>query len=58
MSVANPLGAFMEKETSNNLAWIGFDLVRDSKGNPKIVLTGEHSACDSPGLCGAQRVNR
>ena len=58
VSVANPAGIFIETDTSNNLAWIGFDLVRDSQGNPKIVLTGEHSACDSPGLCGEQRVNR
>ncbi len=58
VSVANPAGIFIETGTSNNLAWIGFDLVRDSKGNPKIVLTGEHSVCDSPGLCGEQRVNR
>lgn len=58
VSVANPLGVFTEKDTSNNLAWIGFELVRDSRGNPKVVLTGEHSPCDSPGLCGEQRVNR
>lgn len=58
VSVANPIGAFMEKDMSNNVAWIGFEFVRDSKGNPKLVLTGEHSPCDSPGLCGEQRVNR
>lgn len=58
VSLANPDGVFLEKDRANNVAWIAFMLSRDSNGNPKLRLTGEHSLCDSPGLCGEQRVNR
>ncbi len=57
MSTSNPDGNFIETDTTNNTAWVGFRLKRDSAGNPSLSITG-HSACDSPGLCGQQKTNR
>jgi len=50
VSTANPDGIFMEKDTTNNTAWVAFTLSRDSNGNPKIELI-DHSPCTG-GLCG------
>ena len=57
VSTANPDGVFIENDYTNNTAWVSFDIRRDSKGNPKLEITG-HSSCDSPGLCGEQSPNR
>lgn len=57
VSTANPDGVFIESNTSNNTAWIGFDLTRESKGNPKITIV-EYSPCESAGLCGDRAPNR
>ena len=57
ISTANPDGIFLEKDLSNNTAWVSFELRRDSNGNPKIEIL-DHSACDSPGLCGELSPNR
>jgi hypothetical protein len=57
VSTSAPDAVFVEKDTTNNTAWTSFRLTRDSKGNPKITVTG-NSPCDSPGLCGAQKENR
>ncbi len=51
VSTSNPERAFLEADYSNNTAWVSFKLSRESKGNPKIKITG-HSDCASPGLCG------
>lgn len=56
VSTANPLGAFIEEDETNNAAWVSFDLTRDSNGNAKIREVG-HSACE-PGLCGESNANR
>lgn len=56
VSTSNPDNFFIEKSRSNNVAWISFDLERDSNGNPKITITG-HSPC-SDGLCGEDLPNR
>jgi hypothetical protein len=56
VSTANPDDVFIEKDHSNNAAWVSFDLSRDSKGNAKIKIVG-HSDCD-PGLCGENSTNR
>lgn len=57
VSTANSSQAFLESDYRNNSAWVSFQLARDSKGNPKIHLIA-HSACDTPGMCGEQKVNR
>jgi hypothetical protein len=56
VSKSNPDGFFIEKSLKNNEAWVKFNLLRDSNGNPKIEITG-HSAC-SGGLCGEDFPNR
>ena len=56
VSTANPEGFFIETNKDNNDAWVAFQLSRDSKGNPKIVIVG-HSPC-SGGLCGEDLPNR
>ncbi|MGA8483898.1 MAG: lysyl oxidase family protein [Nitrososphaeraceae archaeon] len=56
VSKSNPDGFFIEKTLKNNEAWVKFNLIRDSNGNPKIEITG-HSAC-SDGLCGGDFPNR
>lgn len=56
VSKSNPDGFFIEKTLKNNEAWVKFNLLRDSNGNPKIEITG-HSAC-SDGLCGEDFPNR
>ena len=58
VSVTNADGVFFETDKTNNTAWQGFRVSRDSKGNPKITLT-THSACEpGTGLCGEQTANR
>ncbi len=57
VSTANPDKVFIEKDYSNNTAWVGFYLRRFSNGNPKVEIIN-HSPCDSPGLCGEQAPNR
>lgn len=56
VSTANPEKTFIETDTSNNTAWVSFQLKRDSNGNAKIELVG-HSDCE-PGLCGEKIPNR
>jgi hypothetical protein len=58
VSVTNAGEDFLESDYTNNRAWQGFTVQRDSKGNPKIVLT-HHSECEpGTGLCGEQTANR
>lgn len=56
VSITNPDGVFAEENYLNNAAWVGFDLTRDSKGNPKIKVV-DRSACEA-GLCGENAPNR
>jgi hypothetical protein len=56
VSKSNPDGFFIDKTLKNNEAWVKFNLLRDSNGNPKIQITG-HSAC-TDGLCGEDFPNR
>jgi hypothetical protein len=57
VSTANYAATYLEADYTNNTAWQGFDLTRDSKGNPKIALA-DHSPCETPGLCGVGAPNR
>jgi hypothetical protein len=56
VSTANPERIFLEKDYSNNAAWVAFDLTRDSNGNAKIEIVG-NSPCEA-GLCGDNSANR
>ena len=56
VSTANPKGLFIETDKGNNVAWVAFQLSRDSNGNPKIVIV-DHSPCKG-GLCGEDLPNR
>jgi hypothetical protein len=58
VSTANYAQIFTESDYTNNTAWVKFRLTSDSKGNRKVELTGEHSPCSSPGLCGERSTNR
>ena len=57
VSTSNPAGVFVEKDLTNNVAWVGFELTRDSQGNPKIEIV-DHSPCETAGLCGEGAPNR
>ena len=57
VSTANYAGTFLEKDTTNNRAWVKFRLYQDSNGNRKIEVL-DHSQCESPGLCGEGAPNR
>lgn len=57
VSTANPDSIFIEENFTNNIAWVAFDLTRDSNGNPKIKIV-DHSPCTSAGLCGENAPNR
>jgi hypothetical protein len=56
VSKVNPNGFFIEEDYNNDEAWVKFNLIRDSNGNPKIDITG-HSDC-TDGLCGEDFPNR
>lgn len=58
VSTANPDGFFLEQKYDNNVAWVKFDLSRDSNGNPKIVITGNSGCLNLPALCGEDLPNR
>ena len=58
VSTANPTGAFLEQDKSNNTAWVKFTLSNDSNGNRKVAVT-LHSPCEpGTGLCGERSTNR
>jgi hypothetical protein len=58
VSTANYARIFTETDYTNNTAWVKFELSSDSNGNRKVTLTGDHSQCSSPGLCGDRSTNR
>jgi Lysyl oxidase len=58
VSTANYAQRYTESDYTNNTAWVKFRLTSDSNGNRKVELTGEHSPCSSPGLCGERSTNR
>ncbi len=57
VSTSNPEGIFLESDYTNNTAWTSFNLNYDSKGNAKIVITG-NSPCVGAGMCGERSTNR
>jgi hypothetical protein len=58
VSVANPDGVFLEKSTSNNRAWVFFELRRDSEGNAKLEVIADSFEIDGEGLPDTYSANR
>lgn len=58
VSSSNAGADFLESDYANNSAWQAFKVVRDSKGNPKIVLTRRSECTMGTGMCGEQTANR
>lgn len=56
VSTANPDGAFLEQNYTNNTAWVSFRVLRESNGNSKIELV-DRSPCQGS-LCGDKAPNR
>ena len=48
---------FIETNMANNIAWVSFNLSRDSNGNPKFALVS-HSPCAPLNMCGEALPNR
>ena len=57
VTTSNAAGAFLETDTTNNMAWTSIRLTRDSKGNAKVAKVS-NSPCDSAPLCGEGLPNR
>lgn len=51
VSRVNAAEIFLESNYANNVAWVSFELLRDSNGNPKIARLISQSACTGD-LCG------
>ncbi len=57
-SVANPDGMFIEKDPTNNSAWVMFELTRDSEGNAKIFPIVDSHEAEGTGLPLTSTANR
>jgi Lysyl oxidase len=53
----NDDGVFVESDTTDNVAWVSFNLTRVSNGNPKVTLIS-HSPCSPVNMCGESLPNR
>lgn len=53
----NDESVFVESDEADNVAWVSFQLSRDSQGNPKIDLI-DHSDCAPVNMCGESLPNR
>ena len=58
VSTTNPWGAFLEKDKTNNTAWVRFTLATDSNGNRKVTVTSTSPCEPGTGLCGERSTNR
>ncbi len=58
VSTTDPDDAFLETDDANNSAWVRFTLSTHSNGRRKVVVTADHSPCESAGLCGIGAPNR
>jgi hypothetical protein len=58
LSAANPDGIFIEKDTTNNSAWVFFELSRDSNGNAKIAPIIDSFEAEGKGLPLSYTANR
>ena len=57
VNTVNPLSASLEKDYTNNSAWVKFRLYGGSNGNRKIEVVA-HSPCEGAGMCGDFTANR
>jgi hypothetical protein len=57
MSTSDPDNKFLEKDETNNTAWVNFRLSQQGSGNRKIEILG-NSPCANAGLCGTNAPNR
>ncbi|PSB02150.1 lysyl oxidase family protein [Merismopedia glauca] len=57
LSTSDPENKFVEKDNTNNTAWVNFRLYQQGNGNRKIEILG-HSPCANSGLCGEKVPNR
>jgi hypothetical protein len=58
ISTANADRVFLEKDYTNNRAWVAFDLIRFSQGNAKLVIVGDSFSVEEEGLSPAYTTNR
>jgi hypothetical protein len=56
-STANPSRLYLEKDYSNNMAWVAFNLTYSNSGDAQFTIV-DHSPCSTPGLCGTNAPNR
>ena len=58
ISTANFDHVFLEKDYTNNRAWVAFQLIRDSKGNAKITIVGDSVEVSGEGVRAPYTANR
>jgi hypothetical protein len=58
VSTANPDGVYLEKDTTNNTAWVAVKLTRDSSGNPKIEVVSDSYKAEAIGALANFTANR
>lgn len=58
LSTSNPDKIFLEKDTTNNAAWVYFELTRDSQGNAKIEVLMDSYEAETTGLPATSSANR
>jgi Lysyl oxidase len=58
VSTANADRVFLERNYTNNRAWVAFTLIRFSQGNAKLVIVGDSFSIDGEGLSPAYTTNR
>lgn len=58
ISTANPDHLFVDKNYTNNTAWVAFDLARDSQGNAKINIVANSFLLEGIGVPPTYSANR
>jgi hypothetical protein len=58
VSTANSDRTFLEKDYTNNRAWVAFALTRDSNGNAKLKQVGDSFSASGEGLVPGYTTNR
>ena len=58
ISTANFDHVFLEKDYTNNRAWVAFQLTRDSKGNARITIVGDSVEVSGEGVRAPYTTNR
>jgi hypothetical protein len=58
VSTANPELTFIERDYTNNRAWVAFTLRRDSRGNPKLTIRANSFTTNGEGVPPDYTTNR